>query len=174
MRPMLQRDEADLAAISSRPVADRVLARVFGASLDEALAAGRAPESSRLLAVRARDIVSLRRRAATAENWDHLLRAARRSARGAPVRRSRAVGGAMPVCADRILAAEPAIRELMARLFVPLPVPVRGVAMAGFLLTDATGPVYNRRSPVTLAAALDSAITLLDPASPLMPAALPR
>jgi hypothetical protein len=41
------------------------------------------------------------------------------------------------------------------------------VAMAGVLLTDALGPVYSRRSPVTMAAALESAITQLDPALPL-------
>jgi hypothetical protein len=45
------------------------------------------------------------------------------------------------------------------------------VAMASVLLTDATGPVYNRRSSVTLAAALEAAITELDPALPLMRAA---
>ena len=39
--------------------------------------------------------------------------------------------------------------------------------MASVLLTDATGPVYNRRSPVTLTAALAAAITQLDPALPL-------
>ncbi|HEY1821038.1 MAG TPA: hypothetical protein VGG83_14020 [Trebonia sp.] len=46
--------------------------------------------------------------------------------------------------------------------------------MATVLLTDATGPVYRRRSPVTLADALDAAIGQLDPALPLMPTAPPR
>jgi hypothetical protein len=46
--------------------------------------------------------------------------------------------------------------------------------MATVLLTDATGPVYRRRSPVTLADALDAAISQLDPALPLMPTASPR
>jgi hypothetical protein len=46
--------------------------------------------------------------------------------------------------------------------------------MASVLLTDATGPVYNRRSPVTLAAAVAAAATQLDPALPLMPAAPPH
>ncbi len=50
----------------------------------------------------------------------------------------------------------------------PLPVAARGVAMATALLTDALGPVYNRRSRVTLAAALEAAIAQLDPALPLM------
>ena len=52
----------DPFALPSRRPGDGVLARVFGASLDASLAAGHPPESSRLLAARARDIVSLRRR----------------------------------------------------------------------------------------------------------------
>lgn len=167
MRSTLEPGEPGLAVISSYPLVDRALARVFGASLDEALAAGNAPESSRLLAARARDIVSLRRRTSMAGNWDHLLRVARRSPRTLTVPHRRAPAGAVPVCADAIAAAEPAIRELIARLSAPLPVPARGAAMASVLLTDATGPVYNRRSPVTLTAALAAAITQLDPALPL-------
>jgi hypothetical protein len=174
MRHALELGEPDLAVIGPRPLVDRVLARVFGASLDESLASGSAPESSRLLAARARDIVSLPRRTSMAGNWDHLLRVAHRSARAFPLPRPGAIAGAVPVCADRIVAAEPAVRELIARLSAPLPVPARGVAMASALLTDGMGPVFNRRSRVTLAAALDAAITQLDPALPLMPAAPPR
>jgi hypothetical protein len=40
--------------------------------------------------------------------------------------------------------------------------------MASVLLTDGAGPVYSRRSRVSLAAALESAITQLDPTLPLM------
>ena len=40
--------------------------------------------------------------------------------------------------------------------------------MASVLLTDAAGPVYRRRSPVTLDAAIAAAIAQLDPALPLM------
>src|SRR5580692_11658824 len=54
--------------------ADRVRARVFGASLDSQLAAGVPPESSRLLAARAREIVTLPCRQALARDWEHLLR----------------------------------------------------------------------------------------------------
>ena len=164
--------EDPFALPSPRP-GDGVLARVFGASLDASLAAGCPPESSRLLATRARDIVSLCRRRSMAGNWEHVLRVARRAQRARPAG-SPAPAGAVPVCADRVVAAEPAIRELISRLSAPLPVPARGVAMATVLLTDATGPVYRRRSPVTLADALDAAISQLDPALPLMPTASPR
>ena len=174
MRSIHSAGEPDPVIVAVRPLIDRVLARVFGASLDESLAAGSAPESARLLAVRAQDIVSLKRRTATAANWEHLLRVARQSASVPPVPRSGARAAAMPVCSGQITTAEPAIRELVSCLSVPLPVPAQGVAMARVPLTDAAGPVYNGRGRVSLAAALEAAITHLDPALPLMPAAPSR
>jgi hypothetical protein len=153
----------DAAVIRPGRLADRVLARALGASLDQQLATGCAPESSRLLAARAQDIVSLRHRESLARSWDHLLRVARR---GSALRTA-----AVPLNASAILAAEPAIRELMERLSAPLPVPARGVAAATIPLTDATSPVYGRQSPgalARLARLLDDAINQLDPARPLM------
>lgn len=151
--------EMTLTPFGAAPVsaADRVLARVFGASLDRLLATGQAAESDRLLAARARYIVSLPRRHALARDWEHLLDVAHR----APV-------PAVPLCRDRIAAAEPRIRQLVACLRVPLPVPAQGVAAATVLLTDATGPMYQRRSPAALDDLLREAITQLDPARPLL------
>lgn len=138
--------------------AERVRAQMSSASLDGQLAAGVPPESSRLLATRARDIVSLPRRQELARDWEHLLRVA--------------LGGQPAQAARRVRAAPiaeegPAIRELAERLGAPLPVGARGVAMATVLLTDATGPVYNRRSRDTLATALRAAIEQLDPTRPV-------
>ena len=158
----------DPFALPSRRPGDGVLARVFGASLDASLAAGRPPESSRLLTARARDIVSLRRRRSIAGSWEHVLRVAHRAQR-ARLSGSPPPAGAAPVRADRVVAAEPAIRDLMNRLAAPLPVPARGVAMARVLLTDAASPVYSRRAPVPLTAAVEAAAAQLDPALPLMP-----
>jgi hypothetical protein len=141
-------------------LADRLLARVLGASLDYQLAAGCSPESNRLLAARAQHIVSLPRRTSVARSWDHLLRVARR----APIVRTPAV----PLNAAAILAAEPAIRELVERLAARLPVTARGVAAATIPLANAASPVYGRQSPDALADLLDVAITQLDPAQPLM------
>jgi hypothetical protein len=148
----------DPLVLRPRRLADGLRARAFGASLDRQLAAGRPPEAAPLLAARAQDIVSLPRRQALAANWDHLLQVARRASvsRGNFVR------------ADRIAAAEPAIRELVRHLTAALPVAAQGVAMASVLLTDANGPVYNRHSSVSLPAALKAAVTQLDPALPLM------
>jgi hypothetical protein len=140
-------------------LADRVLSRVLGASLDSQLAVGCQPETALLLASRAQHIVSSRSRNTVAGGWDHLLEVARSGQRNRP--------RAAPVRADKIAAAEPAIHELVRRLTTPLPVRAQGVAMASVLLTDGTGPVYSRSSPVTLAAALDAAIVQLDPALPL-------
>jgi hypothetical protein len=141
-------------------LADRLLARALGASLEQQLATGCPPESSRLLAARAQDIVSLAHRESLARSWDHLLCVANR----APTLRTPAV----PLNATAILAAEPAIRELMERLTAPLPVPAQGVAAATIPLTNATSPVYGRQSPDALAGLLDDAINQLDPARPLM------
>jgi hypothetical protein len=150
----------DPLAVRRSRLTDKLLAQLFGASLDRQLAAGRAPESSALLAARAQHIVAIRTRRRLARNWENLLRAARR-ARGA-------YHPAIPVRGDRIIAAEPDIHELVRRMTAPLPVPARGVAMATALLTDALSPVYHARSRDSLAAALEAAITELDPELPLL------
>ena len=147
-------------AVRRSRLTDRLLARLFGASLDRQLAAGCAPESSSLLAARAQHIVAIRSRRQLARNWENLLRAARR-AHGA-------YHPAIPVRYDSIIAAEPDVRELVRRMTAPLPVPARGVAMATALLTNALSPVYNSRSQDSLTAALEAAIAQLDPAVPLM------
>jgi hypothetical protein len=137
---------------------DRVLARMFGASLDRRLAAGQVPEAGRLLAVRAQQIVALRRRSELARNWEHLLA----EATGGPASRPRAL-----LCRDRIVAATAEVRDLAGHLRAPLPVAANGVAAARALLTDATGPVYNRRDPTALDTRLREISAMLDPAAPL-------
>jgi hypothetical protein len=102
-----------------------------------------------------------------AGNWEHVLRAARRAQRARRVG-SRAPAAAVPVRAERVVAAEPAIRDLMNRLAAPLPVPARGVAMARVLLTDATSPVYNSRAGIALGEAVAAAAAELDPTLPLL------
>jgi hypothetical protein len=159
-RPQRTLVTGDPLAMRPSRVTERLLARMLGASLDRQLAAGRTPESSPLLAARAQHIVAIRSRQQLARNWENLLRAARRA--------HRTYYPAMPISSDRIIAAEPAVRELVRQMAAPLPVAARGVAMATVLLTDALGPVYNRRSRVTLAAALEAAAAQLDPALPLM------
>ncbi|HEX4256808.1 MAG TPA: hypothetical protein VH089_17075 [Streptosporangiaceae bacterium] len=139
-------------------VADRLLARLLGTSLDRQLAAGQAPEAGRLLAVRAQQIVTLRHRRQLAGNWERLLTVAA----DGPPSRPRAL-----LCRGRIVAAAADVHELAGHLRAPLPVAATGVAAAQVLLTDATGPVYNRRDRTGLDTRLRAISALLDPAVPL-------
>jgi hypothetical protein len=139
-------------------VADRLLARLLGTSLDRRLADGQAPEAGRLLAVRAQQIVTLRHRRQLAGNWERLLAVAA----DGPPSRPRAL-----LCRGRIMAAAAEVRELAGHLQAPLPVAAAGVAAARVLLTDATGPVYNRRDRTGLDARLRAISAMLDPAVPL-------
>ena len=150
-------DPAPWAAHRARAT-DRLLARMFGASLDRRLAAGQAPESGRLLAVRAQQIVTLRHRRQLAGNWERLLAVAT----DGPPNRPRAL-----LCRGRIVAAAAEVGELAGHLRAPLPVAATGVAAARVLLTDATGPVYNRRDHTGLDTRLRAISALLDPAAPL-------
>lgn len=141
-------------------VLDRILASWHGFSLDARLAAGASPEEDRLLAARASVLVDLPRRQRLARDWGRLARVARQRPDASMRIRLRR---------DRIAGAEPEILQLQHSLRAALPVPVRGVAMASNLLCDATGPVYSRRSPVDLRAALQDAIREMDPATALLP-----
>jgi hypothetical protein len=136
---------------------DRALARYRAFALDERLAAGSSPDGDALVAARARLLVSIARRRRLARDWGHVVRVARQPSYGSMV------------CRDRVVSAEPDIRELQRSLRTQLPVPARGVAMASRLLTDATGPLYNRRNAADLGVAVRDVIRQLDPRTALMP-----
>jgi hypothetical protein len=137
----------------------RLLARLASSRLDCQLASGVAPESNGLLAARAERLVSPLMRWALAQNWEALLLQVHRP----PVMRDPRV----PLCRDRILAAEDDVRVMLDALTTPLPVPARGIAMVNRLLGDGTGPLYNRDSATDVRAVLRVATELLDPAAPL-------
>jgi hypothetical protein len=138
---------------------DRLEARVLAPSLDRRLAAGLAPESDRRLAARAVVLVSPDHRLALARNWEHLLDTAGGSG-PAP--------GRVPLCRERITAAEPALRAMLAALRAPLPVPAGGVARARLLLSDGAGPLYNRTCPTDLVAVVGQVTGELDSSADLM------
>jgi len=140
---------------TSPQLRERVAARVLGASLDRQLAAGCPARSEPVLAARARRLVSPAARRQIIRGWNNVLRQA-----GRPPFMPRP-----PLCRDKIIAAEPDVRYLLALLAGPRPVAARGAAMAMVLLTDGTGPVHNHRSPVSLAAAVREAIRQLDPSA---------
>jgi hypothetical protein len=132
-----------------------VLARTLGLRLDRRLAAGCSPDSASLLAARALDLVSVATRQALADNWEHLLSTAKHAP--APTL------GRMALHRDRIIGAEPEVREIAACLRKPVPVTAAGVAAASVLLTDGAGPVYNLHAQPGLRDSLRLAIARLDP-----------
>jgi hypothetical protein len=134
---------------------DGFLARVRAPSLDRQIAAGCLPGSSRALAIRARRILSLAGRRELAQGWDHVLDVARRP----PVPRT----PRGPLCRSRIAAAEGDVREMLAVLMGAPPIAARGAAMAGVLLTDGTGPLHSRRSPLDLGAEVREATRQMTP-----------
>ncbi len=129
-----------------RPVTrlTRLLSRLRGASLDRRLAAGHEPETSRLLATRAQLLMASTSRQRLADDWRELISRAQRPPSG--------TGRQVPLQRGRIVAAERDIRQLAGVLSAPLAPAARGVAMAGLLLTDGTGPLYNGRAGADLGA----------------------
>ena len=67
-----------------------------------------------------------------------------------------------PLCRGRIAAAEGDVREMLAVLTGALPITARGAAMASVLLSDGTGPLHNRRSPLDLGAEIRHATRQMD------------
>jgi hypothetical protein len=128
---------------------DRWLARVSAPFLDGQLAAGCPEGTSRALAFRAQQIASPAGRRELAQRWEHVLDEARRP----PVPRTPRA----PLCRDRIAAAGPDVRAMVDVLAGPRPITPRGAAMASSLLSDGTGPLHNRHSPLDLGAAVRDA-----------------
>jgi len=130
------------------------LVNLRAAALDRDLAFGAPPDASRLLALRATELVHPDNRAALAANWLHLLEVAGQAPRPG---RSR-----VPLCGSRILGAETELRQMVRALSEPVLVSVRGVAAASHLLGDGTGPLYDRRSPADLGLTLRQVTVLLN------------
>jgi hypothetical protein len=154
---LLVRDPGDRHRLVPRPTRsrDRFLAHLLAVSLDRRLANGQPAESTRLLATRAQMLVTPEDRRALAANWEHLVDVTQTQ----PTRLLKRI----PVCRDRVAAAEPLVREMIVALVAARPVPARGVAAARLLLSDGTGPLYNRRSPSDLVSAVREATFRLDP-----------
>jgi hypothetical protein len=133
----------------------RLAVRLLASTLDRQLAEGRPPESNRLLAARAQELVAPATRRALAQNWAHLLKTARTPP---PFGTHR-----VPLNRDGIVACEAEVHPILSAMVDPLPPPARGVAMVSWLLRDGTGPLYQRRRAAELAVALREVIAQLDP-----------
>lgn len=136
------------------PLWIRVGTILKGASLDDKLAQGHAPDTSPLLAARAQSLVAPTRRLALAENWLSLLVDAREPAEY--------LSAKIPLVRERIIGAKAPIEALALALQAPRPT-ARGVAMASSLLSDGSGPIYNRACSIDFVSTVYEIIALLDP-----------
>jgi hypothetical protein len=152
------RDPRRLAA-RTNDLLIRSIAWLIGPVLDRQLASGRPPESGRALATRAIWIVLPTTRRELAQNWDDLLFQVRRP--------PRALDHRVPLCRDRILACESDVKQMVKSLAISLPLSAKGVAMAKCLITDGSGPLYNRDCADDLRGALTEILSHLDPTVPL-------
>ena len=80
------------------------------------------------------------------------------AAHGSPAAASRP---RIPVCRARIRRSAAELADLAARLAAPGPLPARGVAMVGQLVTDGLGPLYRPACPEDLGAVIAGATRAL-------------
>ena len=145
---------ASLTVRPNRPWV-RLAVRLLASTLDRQLAEGRPPESNRLLAARAQELVAPPTRGALAQNVAHLLKTARTPP---PIGTHR-----VPLNRHGIVACAAEVHQILSALVDPLPPPARGAAMVSWLLRDGTGPLYQRRRAAELAVALRAVTAQLDP-----------
>ncbi|HTW20511.1 MAG TPA: hypothetical protein VME70_09910 [Mycobacteriales bacterium] len=154
-RAVCARDRAGRLALRRRTCLTGLACRLRGPSLDRKLAAGRAPESSRLLAARAELIASPEGCRALAEDWQRAVQWPRHPG---------ALYTARPgVCRRQVDRAGPELADLLECLLAPGPKAAQGIAVAGLLLTDGTGPLYDGRGEADLATVLRRARRQMDP-----------
>jgi hypothetical protein len=133
----------------------RVFAWLLADRLDRQLAAGSLPESRRLLAVRAQRIVSPRQRVVLARTWQQMAEQARRSPSRLSLR--------LPLCRERVEAAEGDIRVMVSCLVEAGPTSARGIAMLIVLQRRGDGPLFNPRSADDLNHEIQRATEALNP-----------
>jgi hypothetical protein len=150
---LLLMDKAGCPVASRARLWDQLLVRLRGFRLDQELADGVSPEASVELALRAQLLVRPRHRRELARAVGRLLSMAQR--------RPDAIATRVPVCRDRVRECEDELGELIRRLQARGPVPARGVAKAGLLLADASGPLYRRSSRDDLRAGVREAADAL-------------
>jgi hypothetical protein len=157
---LLDEDTDALVVRSARPW-ERVVAGLRTHHLDEELARGASPEATAPLALRAQTLARETFRRDLARSARQILAEAERPGPAWPVLGRRP---AIPVCRERVRAAAPELTELIDRLQLPGPVPVRGVAQVSVLLGDGNGPLYHRGSEDDLRARLTEAAGALSQA----------
>jgi hypothetical protein len=124
-------------------------------ALDCRLAEGVWPTNSPELALRARQLTSARSRRALAGALTAAVQAARRS--------SRPGTAAVPLATAGVRDAAGLLGCLARDLMTISDPPVRGVALASFLVCDPMSPLYNRSSRVTVGEIAGRACAALRP-----------
>jgi hypothetical protein len=134
----------------------RLECRVLADRLDRTLAAGIAPETDVLLALRAQRLAGSASRLELARCLERILDAAAESPRGLGPHASLAVLG-------RVNEFRPDLEALVDHLMAPVPLSARGVALVSLLLRDGTGPLYRYESRTNLGVLARQVIDALDP-----------
>ena len=138
-------------------VRDRLLARFLAATLDRELASGASPESSIVLAVHARRLCKSAERSLLARCLTRSAAEAGRANDGGTCPHHRA-----PLSRTAISGSGRELTAVVERLEAGAPVGVQGVARIRHLLTDGTGPLYQRTTPDRLAHELRAALEAMD------------
>jgi hypothetical protein len=146
--------DADGAPVVRRvsPV-DRLRARLRARALDRALAAGEPSESGPAVALRARRLTEISKRAELARTLSQLVARARHA--------STAATSQVPIARRAVLGACEELSLLANELVTPGPVGASGVAQVQLLISDGNGPLYNPQCGMDLAAAAERAIEAL-------------
>jgi hypothetical protein len=121
----------------------RLLARLRSGELDLQLAAGRSPDATIGLALRACALEGMRERRQLAQAVRRIVAAAAPDSSARPV---------VPLCRERIRDSSAELGELVDSLLTPGPVSARGVAQVRVLVSSPRSPVYNRSSCTDLRA----------------------
>jgi hypothetical protein len=132
----------------------RLTTWLFGHELDRRLATGERHDCGGRLAERARFLTGAGSREHLARSLREVVSAAERPPRGNEI---------VPLARVEVSASAYELRALASRLQAPAPVDPRGVAEVRLLLTDGSGPLYNRRAETPLGVAAVAARRALAP-----------
>ena len=163
---LLLDERTDALVVRSARPWELVKAGLCAQHLDEELARGASPDATGPLALRAQTLARESFRRSLARSVRQILAEAWRPASARP---ALGRGPAVPVCRDRVRAVAAELTELIDRLQLPGPVPVRGVAQVSVLLSDGSGPLYHYGSRDDLRARLTEAAGALSQPDPLQP-----
>lgn len=162
MTTVLLTEQGASDIISSRRYGPRhrLEARLRAWTLDAALAKGACPDSSVVLSLRARKLISRRMRYQPSRRLRHVVRLAQRPARPPH--------WTVPVCRREVIRARAEVEALADRLISPDPVEATGVARVHMLVTEGSSPMYYQHRAAELERALLEAIEALEPGMPVI------